>query len=100
MNILQIKSGKIEIRKDSGSIIRTFGNGDAVSADFNSDQSLIVITTVRGKIEIRTENGSIVRSFGNGDATNARWHGKDIAVSTNRGKTELRTENGSIIRTI
>lgn len=100
MNILQIKSGKVEIRKDNGSLIRTIGNGDAVSADINVDQSLIAITTVNGKVEIRKENGSLIRTIGNGDATNARWNGADIAVSTNKGKTELRKENGSLIRTI
>ena len=41
MNILQIKSGKIEIRKDNGSLVRTIGNGDALTADFNSDSFLI-----------------------------------------------------------
>ena len=100
MNILQIKSGKVEIRKDNGSLIRTIGNGDAITADFSSDQSLVAITTVKGKVEIRKENGSLIRTIGNGDATNARWHGSDIAVTTNKGKTELRKENGSLIRTI
>lgn len=100
MNILQIKSGKIEIRKDNGSLVRTIGNGDAVSADFNSDQSLVAITTVKGKVEIRKENGSLVRTIGNGDATNARWHVSDIAITTTKGKTELRKENGSLIRTL
>ncbi len=100
MNILIIKSGKVEIRKDNGSLIRTLGNGDAVMADFNGDQSLVVITTVKGKVEIRKENGSLVRTIGNGDATGARWHGSDVAVTTNKGKTEIRKENGSLIRTI
>ena len=81
MNILQIKNGKIEIRKDNGSLVRTIGNGDATSADFNSSQTLIVITTVKGKVEIRKDNGSLVRTIGNGDATNARWHGSDIAIT-------------------
>lgn len=100
MNILQIKNGKVEIRKDSGSLVRTIGNGDAISADFNSDQTLVVITTIKGKVEIRKESGSLVRSIGNGDATNARWHGSDIAVTTSKGKTELRKESGSLIRTL
>lgn len=30
MNILKIKSGKIEVRKDNGSFIRTIGNGDSI----------------------------------------------------------------------
>ena len=100
MNILHIKSGKVEIRKINGSLVRSIGNGDAINADFNSDKSLIVITTVKGKVEIRKENGSLIRSIGNGDATNAKWYGSDIAITTNKGKTELRKENGSLIRTL
>lgn len=98
MNILQIKSGKVEIRKVNGSLVRLIGNGDAVSADFNNDQSLVVITTIKGKVELRKENGSLIRAIGNGDATNAKWYGSDIAITTNKGKTELRKENGSLIR--
>jgi hypothetical protein len=100
MNILQIKNGKVEIRKDTGSLVRSIGNGDAISADFNSDQSLVAITTVKGKVEIRKESGSLVRTIGNGDAVSARWHGSDIAITTSKGKTELRKESGSLIRTL
>ena len=53
MNILQIKNGKIDIRKDNGVLVRTIGNGDVISADFNTVQSLIVIVTVKGIVEIR-----------------------------------------------
>jgi hypothetical protein len=56
MNIIKINSGKVELRKDNGSLIRTIGNGNAVSAGINNDQSLVVITTVNGKVEIRKEN--------------------------------------------
>ncbi|MEI8226011.1 MAG: hypothetical protein WCG82_08790 [Bacteroidota bacterium] len=80
--------------------MRTIGNGDAISADINSDQSLVVITTNKGKVEIRKENGSLVRTIGNNDATNAKWYGNEIAVTTVKGKTELRKENGSLIRTM
>lgn len=100
MNILNIKSGKVEIRKDTGALVRTIGNGDAVAVSFNSNQTLIAITTVKGKVEIRKENGSLVRTIGNGEATNAYWHGPDIAITTSKGKTELRKENGSLIRII
>jgi len=45
MNILKINSGKVELRKDNGSLMRTIGHGDAVSADINREQSLVAITT-------------------------------------------------------
>ena len=100
MNILKINNGKVELRKDSGSLIRTIGNGDAIQADINSDGSLVLITTVRRKVELRKESGSLVRTMGNGDATSAKFSGKDILVTTSKGKTELRKESGALIRTI
>ena len=99
-NILKIISGKVEIRKDSGYLIRTIGNGDAVDADFNSDQTLVLITTTKGKVEIRKDSGYLVRTIGNGDAVSARWNGSDVAIRTIKGKTELRKESGYLIRTI
>jgi hypothetical protein len=100
MNILKINSGKVEIRKDNGSLIRTIGNGDAVFADFNAAQTQVLITTVKGKVEVRKENGSLERTIGNGDATSARWMGDDVDITTNKGKTEIRKANGSLVRTI
>ncbi len=88
----------MEIRKDNGSLVRIIGNGDALTADFNSNQSLIAITTIKGKVEIRKDNGSLVSNIGNGDAVNARWYGADIVLTTNKGKTDLRKENGALIR--
>jgi hypothetical protein len=35
MNILRINNGKVELRKDNGSLIRIFGNGDAINEDIN-----------------------------------------------------------------
>jgi hypothetical protein len=100
MNILQIKNGKIDIRRDSGSLIRTIGTGNAIAADFNSNQTLIAITTDKGKVEIRRDSGSLVRTIGTGNATNARWLGSEIAITTNKGKTEIRRESGSLVKTI
>ena len=100
MNIIKLNNGKVELRKDNGSLIRIIGNGDAISADINSDQSLVVVTTVKGKVEVRKENGALIRVIGNGDATGAKWYGSEIAVTTSKGKTEMRKENGSLIRTI
>jgi len=99
MNILILKNGKVEIRNVNGTMVATIGNGDVIFADFNDDQTLIVITTSKGKVEIRKPNGTIVSSsIGNGDATGARWYGNEIAISTKDGKTEIRNINGSIVK--
>jgi hypothetical protein len=100
MNILKIDNGKVELRKDNGSLIRIVGNGDAINADINDDGTLILITTVRGKVELRKESGSFIRTIGYGDATSAKFCGKDILVTTNKEETELRKESGALIRII
>mgnify|MGYP001456780126 CR=1 FL=1 len=100
MNILKMNNGKVELRKASGSLIRTIGSGDAINADINNDGSLILVTTVKGKVELRKESGSLIRHIGNGDAVSAKFSGSDILVSTTKGKTEVRKESGSLIRTI
>lgn len=50
MNILKIVSGKVELRKDSGSLIRTIGNNDVINADINNDGSLVLVTTIQSKL--------------------------------------------------
>ena len=100
MNILKISNGKVELRKDNGSLIRTIGSGDAVNADINNDGTLIVVTTVKGKVELRKDNGLLERVIVSADALNAKFSGIDIQVMTSKGKTELRRVNGSLIRII
>jgi len=43
--------GKVELRKESGSLVRTIGNGDATGARFSGSD--ILITTNKGKTELR-----------------------------------------------
>ena len=100
MNILKISNGKVELRKDNGSLIRTIGGGDAINADINNDGTLILVTTVKGKVELRKENGALERIIVSADAINAKFSGIDIQVITSKGKTELRRVNGSLIRII
>ena len=100
MNILKISNGKVELRKDNGSLIRTIGSGDAVNADINNEGSLILVTTVKGKVELRKENGALERIIASADAVNAKFSGIDILVVTSKGKTELRRVNGSLISII
>ena len=55
MNILKINNGKVELRKDRGSLIRTIGNGDAVNADINNNGSL----KIEGDFEIVDKAGNV-----------------------------------------
>ena len=63
MNIVQVKSGKVELRKDSGTLIRTIVSSGAVFADLNADQTLVLVTLLNGKVELRKENSSLVRTI-------------------------------------
>lgn len=64
MNIVLIKGGKVEIRKENGLFMRTIGNGDAVFANQNEKGDPIVTTTTNGKVEIRNDLGSLVSTIG------------------------------------
>ena len=99
MNILKISGGKVELRKDNGSLIRTIVSSNAISADINTVQDKILITYLSGKVELRKENASLIRTIASSKAIDARFNGTDIAVRLSNGKTELRKENGSLIRT-
>lgn len=100
MNITKINNGKVELRKDNGTLLRTIETGDAIDADLNADASLVLVTTAKGKVDLYKDNGTLARTIVNTDATGAKFSGKDILIKTNKGKTELRKDNGTLIRVI
>jgi hypothetical protein len=53
--------GKVELIKESGSLIRTMGSGDATSAKFSEND--ILLTTSKGKTELRKESGALIRAI-------------------------------------
>ena len=59
MNIVQVKNGKVELRKDNGLLLRTIVSSDAVNAVFSGKD--ILVTTNKGKSELRRENGLLIR---------------------------------------
>ena len=63
MNILKIDGGKLELRSDRGSYIRTICYKDVVDADLSRDGSLILITLNNGKVDLRKVSGSYVRTI-------------------------------------
>ena len=100
MNILKISNGKVELREESGTIIRTIVSSNAVAADLNAKQDKVLITYSNGKVELRKESGTIIRTIVSAKAKNARFQGEDIAVTLDNGKVQLMKESGTIIRTI
>jgi len=61
MNILKLENGKLELRKDNGSFIRTITSDGGKSGKFNGEDLLISLTN--GKTELRKENGSFIRTL-------------------------------------
>lgn len=63
MSMVVVKNGKVELRKENGSLIRTIKSthGDAVAASWDDEN--ILIETDRGKTELRKENGSLIRTL-------------------------------------
>ncbi|MDT3403441.1 hypothetical protein [Mucilaginibacter terrae] len=51
MSLLIFKSGKVELRKESGLLIQTLGNGHAIDANLNQIGALILLTLDSGMVE-------------------------------------------------
>ena len=61
MNIIKTVNGKVEIRKENGTLVRTIGNGDATNAYWAGND--IAIQTNKGKTELRKDNGTLIRTI-------------------------------------
>jgi hypothetical protein len=59
--VITTVKAKVEIRKESGSLVRTIGNGDAVGANWVGND--IAVQTSKGKTELRKESGSLIRTI-------------------------------------
>jgi hypothetical protein len=53
--------GKVELRKETGTLIRTIGNGNATGAKFSGGN--IIVDTEKGKTELRKENGTLIKNL-------------------------------------
>ena len=97
MYIVKVTNGKVELYNERGCYQRTIVHSNAVFADIDMTQTLIVVTLTNGKVELYTERGCFQRTIFNGNATQARWAGRDIAVSVN-GHIEIYSDRGGYIR--
>lgn len=63
MNMVVVKNGRVELRKDNGGLIKTINSthGDAIAASWDGEN--ILIETDRGKTELRKENGSLIKTI-------------------------------------
>lgn len=103
MNHTRIKSGKVELIKEDGSLVRTIysNNTPAVDADMSVDGRLVVITLENGSVDLRKENGSDVRTlfmYGANKAKRARFEGENVIITFASGKSQLTKQNGSVIK--
>ena len=97
MYIVKVTNGKVELYNERGCYQRTIVHSNAVFADIDMSQTMIVVTLTNGKVELYTERGCFQRTIFNGNATQARWAGRDIAVSVN-GHIEMYSDRGCYIR--
>ena len=102
-NHTRIKSGRVELIKEDGSLVRTIysNNTPAVDADMSVDGRLVVITLENGSVDLRKENGSDVRTlfmYGANKAKRARFEGENVIITFASGKSQLTKQNGSVIK--
>lgn len=100
MNILKLSNGKLELRNEYDSLIRTIVSSGIIDANLNNDASLVIITTDKGKVELMNDNGSLIRTIVSSGAKGGKFSGENIVISLTNGKTEILNINGSLIRTL
>ena len=59
MDIVRVVNGRVELRRENGSLDHIIGNGDATNAYWSGNE--IVIQTYKGRTEIRKDNGDLIR---------------------------------------
>lgn len=96
MSFVQIKSGRVELRKDNGALLGTITT-DAVSADINGKGDLVVVTKKDGRVMLHKDNGALVGTIVTMGAENATFNGSNILVKKSNGQSELRSEKGALI---
>lgn len=99
MYIVKITNGKVELYDERGCYQRTIVHSNAVFADIDMTQTMIVVTFMNGKVELYNERGCYQRAIVHGNASQARWVGRDIAVTLN-GHVEIYSDRGCYIRRI
>lgn len=99
MYIVKLTNGKVELYDERGCYQRTIVHSNAVFADIDMTQTMIVVTFMNGKVELYTERGCYQRAIVHGNASQARWVGRDIAVTLN-GHVEIYSDRGCYIRRI
>jgi len=98
MKNVRVKNGKVELRDERDVLIRKLGNGTNVSAELNSDGSLLLMTTIWGRVELRNDIGSILKTIVFRRARSANFLGNNILITRNNGKSELRKVDGTLVK--
>ena len=98
MYIPKIINGKVWLYNERGFHTGSLGPSDAVFADVNAAQTLIVVTRKNGRVEIYDERGCFRTYIGLSDAISARWAGSDVVVTRSGGRVEIYNERGSVQR--
>jgi hypothetical protein len=99
MYIVKLTNSKVELYDERGCYQRTIVHSNAVFADIDMTQTMIVVTFMNGKVELYNERGCYQRAIVHGNASQARWVGRDIAVTLN-GHVEIYSDRGCYIRRI
>ena len=72
MYIVKITNGKVELYDERGCYLRTIVHSNAVFADIDMTQTMIVVTFMNGKVELYNERGCYQRAIVHGNASQAR----------------------------
>lgn len=97
-NIIKLRNGRAEIITENGSYMGYYGYGNVIAANFNHDQTLMLLTYASGRVELRKSPNTIVVTYNASNAIDAKWHkNNEILIYRADGKIERRKLNGTII---
>lgn len=88
------------ILSGNGSHVGPISGGNVVTATFNNEQTMVLLTLSNGKVELRKYLDSLVKTY-NASAIDTRWYkNEEVLIYKTNGKILHRKFNGTLIRVL
>ena len=99
--IITVKNKRAELRKDTGTLIRSLGSSGVVCADVDGNAAYVLLVYENGKAELRKSTGTLVRTVVNRGAVHGTLNGDLMTIRLDTGRTQVRkVPSGTLVRTI
>jgi len=86
---IRVVSGRVELRKENGVLIRVIGYSNAVHAEFNDSKNMLLILSETGKVEVRTVEGNLISELAPAGIKHAEFSRNSIILSNHSGESKV-----------